>query len=186
MVGVIRTVSVVSSSCARLGTTSYTLLGAVAEAGPCSPYDLKRVVARLVGPLWEVPHSQVYDEAARLAKAGLLDEAQEGTGRRRLTYTITEAGRRELVRWLRVPSRERMELRDTGLLKLAFAAELAPAEMGHVAEDHADAWRALRAELAAVPGEHAPATEYTLAVADAAVTFWETLRDRLPGVAAVA
>jgi DNA-binding PadR family transcriptional regulator len=128
----------------------------------------------------------VYDEAARLAKAGLLHEAQEGTGRRRLTYTITEAGRRELVRWLRVPSRERMELRDIGLLKLAFAAELAPAEMGHVAEDHADAWRALRAELSAEPADRSPATDYTLAVADAAVTFWETLRDRLPGVAAVA
>lgn len=134
----------------RLGTSSYILLGAIAQAGPCSPYELKRVVAQLVGPLWALPHSQVYDEAARLAKAGLLAESQEGSGRRKLSYAVTDAGRRELLRWLRVPSRERMELRDVGMVKLAFASELAPGEVAELAADHLAAWQIMRAELDAL------------------------------------
>lgn len=178
MVGVIRTVSVVSVSPPRLTATSYALLGAIAQAGPCSPYELKRVMARGIGPLWEVPHSQIYDEAARLARAKLLLEAQEGSGRRRLSYTITEDGRRELLRWLRTPSRDRMELRDIGLLKLAFAAELEPAELRHVADDHAEAWAALSVELASTMD--GPGAAYVQAMADAAATFWRSMRDALP------
>jgi DNA-binding PadR family transcriptional regulator len=168
----------VSAPASRLTSTSYALLGAIAQAGPSSPYDLKRVLARCIGPLWEVPHSQIYDEAARLARSGLLSEAQEGSGRRKLTYTITEAGHRELLRWLRMPHRDRMEFRDVGLLKLAFAAELAPAELRHVAEDHLELWSTLRDELAGTMDGHSG--RYVVAVADAAGAFWRTLLDGLP------
>ena len=167
-----------SATAPRLTNTSYALLGAIGQAGPCSPYDLKRVLARRIGPLWEVPHSQIYDEAARLARAGLLSERQEGTGRRRLSYSLTEDGRRELLRWLRMPTRDRMEFRDVGLLKLAFADELQPAELRHVAEDHLEAWTTLRGELAeSMDGPSAP---YVLAMAESAVRFWTEMRDRLP------
>ena len=178
MVGVIRTVSGVSVSPPRLTATSYALLGAIAQAGPCSPYELKRVLARTVGPLWEIPHSQIYDEAARLARAGLLSETQEGTGRRRLSYAITEDGHRELLRGLRRPGRDRVELRDVGLLKLAFADELQPAELRHVAEDHVELWSALAGELAGAMQGRGGA--YAAAVADAAAAFWRTLAEGLP------
>ncbi|MEZ5232230.1 MAG: PadR family transcriptional regulator [Acidimicrobiales bacterium] len=170
--------SAVGASAPRLTSTSYALLGAIAQAGPCSPYELKRVLARRVGPLWEIPHSQIYDEAARLARAGLLTEAQEGTGRRRLTYAITEEGRRELLRWLRMPGRDRVELRDVGLLKMAFADELQPAELRHVAEDHAELWVGLADELAQTMT--GAGGTYAVAVANAAASFWRTLADSLP------
>lgn len=161
----------------RLTPTSYTLLGAVSQAGPCSPYELKRVLARTVGPLWEVPHTQIYDEAARLARRGLLVEAQEGAGRRRLTYSITENGRAELLRWLRSPTSDRVEVRDVGLLKVAFGAELEAAELAHVAEDHARAWAALAEHLShAMAGRGA---DYTLSVAAAATQFWADLEREL-------
>ncbi len=133
------------------------------------------MLARTIGPLWEVPHSQIYDEAARLARAGYLHETQEGSGRRRLSYTITEDGRRELVRWLRMPSRDRMELRDIGLLKLAFADELQPAELQHVAEDHFELWSSLAEELREAMDGRSGA--YVVTVAEAAAVFWATLRD---------
>lgn len=170
---------VMSTKPARLTTTSYALLGAISHAGPCSPYDLKRVLAEQVGVLWEIPHSQVYDEAARLSRAGLLDEQQAGEGRRKLTYTITDDGRRELLRWLRMPNRDRIEVRDVGLLKVAFAAELEPAELRHVAEDHLEQWQALSAELAA--GASGPAGAYARALAAAAAAFWQALGE---GIAA--
>lgn len=163
------------TSSPRLTNTSYALLGAIAQAGPCSPYDLKRVLARSIGPLWEVPHSQIYDEAARLARAGLLLEQQEGTGRRRLNYTITEEGRRELLRWLRMPSRDRVDFRDVGLLKLAFAAELQPAELRHVAGDHLEAWTVLRDDLTATM--HGPGASYVLTMVEAAIRFWASMSE---------
>ena len=48
------------------------------------------------GNFWPFPHTQLYAEPARLAEAGLLEEAREETGRRRRHYTITAAGRRRL------------------------------------------------------------------------------------------
>ncbi len=157
----------------RLTATSFALLGAVSQAGPCSPYDLKRVLASSVGALWEVPHSQIYDEAARLARRGLLQETQEGSGRRRLNYAITDSGRAELVRWLRSPTSDRVEVRDVGLLKLAFSAELQPAELAHVAEDHARAWSAMAEHLSHAMGGRG--ADYALALAAAATTFWTDL-----------
>lgn len=159
----------------KLSVSSYVLLGAVDRGGPCTPYDLKRLMAESMGPLLELAHSQVYEEAGRLAKAGLLDEAQEGTGRRRLTYRITDEGRRELQRWLRVPVCERMELRDVGLVKLALADRLSGVELHGVAEDHELAWRALLAEVGELADTAPLSLRYTQAIADAAVAFWASI-----------
>lgn len=173
----ILTVNGVPTTTPRLTNTSYSLLGAIAKAGSSSPYDLKRVLANSVGPLWEVPHSQIYDEAARLARAGLLTEQQEGSGRRRLSYTVTEEGRRELVRWLRMPSRDRVDFHDVGLLKLAYASELQPAELRHVAGDHLEAWQALGEEIGA--NMDGPGAQYVLAMVGAAVRFWSDMCDEI-------
>ncbi|MER8162802.1 PadR family transcriptional regulator [Streptomyces sp. NPDC094472] len=56
-------------------------------------YDLKRAISRSVGYFWNFPHAQLYSEPKRLQETGLLELHQEGTGRRRKTYTITAARR---------------------------------------------------------------------------------------------
>lgn len=71
-----------------------------------------------------------------------------------------------------------MELRDVGLLKLAFAGELQPAELRHVASDHVEAWSALHAEL--VSTMSGPSAGYVIAMAAAATSFWQEMRDSLP------
>jgi DNA-binding PadR family transcriptional regulator len=95
-------------------------------AGQATPYALKQGVAASVGNFWSLPHAQLYAEPARLARAGLLDEDVEATGRRRKTYRITEAGRAALDTWLAEPTGTSTELRDPGLLKLFFGAERRP------------------------------------------------------------
>src|SRR5215510_13614233 len=87
----------------KLSPTSYLVLGLVAAGGPCTPYDLKRLVAETVGYFWTFPHSQLYAEPARLAAAGLLSERRERGGRNRRHYTITEAGRAAVRAWLAEP-----------------------------------------------------------------------------------
>ncbi len=166
----------------RLSLASFVLLGAIDHAGSATPYDLKRIVAQRVGPFYELAHSQYYDETARLAKAGYLEETQEDEGRRRLLYSLTDEGRRTLMRWLRVPEFVAPEFRDLGLLKLAFSGSLDPDEIGNLARDHAASNRELAENLANVEGDPdcGPAAGLSLALAKAMVAFWEQLAESLP------
>lgn len=116
----------------RLTPTSYAVLGLVAEMGEATPYGLKQAVAAGIGNFWSFNHAQLYSEPGRLAKAGLLEEEVETTGRRRKTYRLTLEGRVALDGWLGQPETEFTELRDRGLLKLFLGAdpkELAPAQL---------------------------------------------------------
>lgn len=166
----------------RLSIASYVLLGAIEHAGSATPYDLKRIVAQRVGPLYELAHSQYYDETARLAKAGYLAETQEDEGRRRLLYSLTDEGRRTLMRWLRVPEFAAPEFRDLGLLKLAFSGSLDPDEIGNLARDHAASNRELveSLEVSVQDAESGPAAGLNLALAKAMVAFWDELAESLP------
>ena len=54
--------------------------GLVGQAGEATPYDLKQIVAATIGNFFSIPHSQLYAEPERLAKAGLPD-ASAGSAR---------------------------------------------------------------------------------------------------------
>jgi len=125
-------------SSVRLGPTSYVVLGSIALRGPSTSYDLKRFVEVTLGYYWAFPHSQLYAEPDRLARAGLLTEEREEGGRRRRTYAIAPEGRQALDAWLHEPEAGQVELRHPGLLKLFFS---------ELADD--DAFRALAREQAA-------------------------------------
>ncbi len=117
----------------ELTHTSYIVLGLLSMFGEATPYDLKRMVSLSVGQFWTLPHSQLYAEPARLARAGFVNENQEQKGRRRKIYTITDRGLESLREWLGVLTPEPYVLRDPALLKLFFGAdarELAAAQLG--------------------------------------------------------
>lgn len=103
-----------------LGPTSHIVLGLLALQGPATSYELNALVDESIGSFWQFPRSQLYAEPRRLAERGLVSESQEAGGRRRRTYTITDAGRGALEAWLRSPAGF-PELRDGGLLRLFFA-----------------------------------------------------------------
>jgi DNA-binding PadR family transcriptional regulator len=109
-----------------LTPTAIIVLGLL-ELGEATPYELKVRVAASVGNFWSVPHSALYAEPERLAKAGLAEERRERGGRRRRVFSITDAGRRALAEWRAEPTSDPAELRDPALLKLFFGAD--PARM---------------------------------------------------------
>jgi DNA-binding PadR family transcriptional regulator len=113
-------------STVRLTTTSYVVLGLVEMRQPATPYDIKRAAETSTANFWTVAHTQLYGECARLAREGLLDEEQEQGGRRRKLYRLTAAGQDALDAWRAEPVGEPFELRDPGMLKLAFGADPAP------------------------------------------------------------
>jgi PadR family transcriptional regulator, regulatory protein AphA len=108
----------------ELTPTSYIVLGLLSFSGPATPYDLKQMVTATVGHFWSLPHSQLYAEPTRLARAGYVTEQQEDGGRRRKLYTLTERGRDAFNEWLSTLTPELYMLRDLALLKLFFGADI--------------------------------------------------------------
>jgi PadR family transcriptional regulator, regulatory protein AphA len=116
----------------RLNPISYIVLGFVNWSGELTPYRLKQAVGGSVGNFWSLQHAQLYSEPARLAKAGLLTERRERSGRRRKLYSITDKGREALEAWRAEPTDAILELRAPALLKLFFGADpavLAPVQV---------------------------------------------------------
>lgn len=163
-----------------LTPTSYIVLGLLERAGESTPYDLKQLVAGSVGNFWSVPHSQLYAEPERLARAGYLRERREAFGRRRRLYSLTERGGEALGAWRAGPTDELPELRDPGLLKLFFGAEERA-----LAAVRRDAHRAklaeyeARRELDTGEGPRGPWRTLDAGIAHERewVRFWTTLAD---------
>jgi PadR family transcriptional regulator AphA len=171
----------------RMTATSYVVLGLLSD-GPATSYELKRRVAASIGNFWEFAHSQLYDEPARLASAGLVETSIEEGGRRRRTYTITDAGRAELVRWLAERTPGRTDVRDPGLLKLFFARHARPHDIRNVAIDQlrshkerADQYEDLRRQLTGVADQWQLKTlELGIRYERTVEGFWADLLDELP------
>jgi DNA-binding PadR family transcriptional regulator len=121
-------------STVRLSTTSYVVLGMIALRGPSTSYDLKRAIGRSVGYFWNFPHAQLYSEPKRLEEAGLLELDEEDSGRRRKTFSITEAGRKALHGWMAEPVNEHFELRDVAEIKLFFSELAGPDDVAQLAK----------------------------------------------------
>jgi DNA-binding PadR family transcriptional regulator len=167
-----------------LGPSSFVILGLTAAAGPMTAYELKRAIGRSVGYLWPFPHAQVYKEAARLAALGLLEEEQEAGGRRRRRYAITTEGRSIVGAWLASPPDEPAQLRDPGLLQLAFASLAAPEDLERLCDSQAGAHRArhaVYAGLADVPMDRflRSTLEFGLRHEELMAAQWERLRATL-------
>jgi PadR family transcriptional regulator, regulatory protein AphA len=133
------------------------ILGFLRAAGPSTPYDLKQMHAVSVGHFWSIPHSQLYAEPERLARAGLVSEERELGGRRRRRFTITPAGERALDEWLGDPGAPAPELRDVALIKVFFGADRAAIAQRRLAahEELLATYEQLQAALSASPDSEA-------------------------------
>lgn len=128
-------------SSTQLTPVSYVVLGLVGQ-GATTSYAMKQMTAKSVGYFWAFPHSQLYAEPPRLVELGLLDEEREAEGRRRRVYSLTPAGRQTLADWVREPTSEQPQIRDTGLLKLFFGDGMSADEIAALARAQEEAHRA--------------------------------------------
>ncbi len=107
----------------RLTTTSYALLALLDQLGEATSYDIKQALDKSIENFWPVPHTTAYEEPARLAAGGYLSVSQEPGGRRRKSYSLTEAGREVLAEWAGEPVAAPPQLRDELLLKVFAGAD---------------------------------------------------------------
>jgi len=173
----------------RLSATSYLVLGLIGLRGPSTPYDLKQAANRSINYFWPFPHSQLYSEPERLAKAGLLTHEQEETGRRRRLYALNGRGREALTKWLRSPPGEVFEMRDMAVMQLFFGEFVDTADLVALAKDQVRlyeerlrVYRDILAKNAPQPGRERRMAPLDLGIrmASVCVDFWREIEANPP------
>lgn len=92
---------------------------------PMTGYDIKKMVDVSVSHFWPAVQSQIYKTLGRMEAEGWLSVEtipQEPRPPRKV-YSITEAGRQELFRWLETPQPP-TEIRLAWLIQVFFAGNL--------------------------------------------------------------
>ena len=110
----------------ELTLTEYAILGLLGHLDePISGYDLRKVVDRSIGFIWQPSKTQLYAVLRRLVRAGLAKERHVRQRRRpdKTLYTITAAGRDSVATWLARDEDESDPDRSMFVLKLFFGAQ---------------------------------------------------------------
>ena len=78
---------------------------ALLDIKPMSGYDLAQSVKISINSLWSATYSQIYPTLHKLEKAGMVTSKTEpgSKHRDRIEYSLTDAGRDELTRWIHQP-----------------------------------------------------------------------------------
>ena len=121
------------------GKTKYILLGLLANC-PQTGYTIKKCIEYEHSHYWQESFGQIYPTLKCLAEEGFaeIEESAEpsdsSNGRGQRIYSITEAGRAELKKWLsEAPNVER--IRYEILLKVSFGSNTEPEIiLGHLDE----------------------------------------------------
>lgn len=136
----------------ELPTTSYAVLGLVAQLGSGSGYEIAQFAAQSIANFWPIAKSQVYGELSRLEELGFVegsDVRQERLPDKR-TYSITKEGRGALKSWLEESPHERDRIRSGFLVKMFFADKMKPATVFSMLERYRDGARQFGLELKSI------------------------------------
>lgn len=87
-------------------------------------YEIKKRMDTTLKFFWGASYGSIYPALSGLVNDGLVTKYEtKESGRDKIIYTITEAGREHLKEWLHAPV-EKDELRYETLLKLFFGSEI--------------------------------------------------------------
>jgi DNA-binding PadR family transcriptional regulator len=118
----------------RENKSRYAVLG-ILSLRPMSGYDIRKTIKASLSNFWSESYGQIYPILRSLVEDGLATisvETQTGKPNRHV-YALTEAGRKELERWLRKPVEYEVG-RSEILLKLFFGWQMPPEESLHKVE----------------------------------------------------
>jgi len=101
---------------------NYVILGLLNHE-PLTGYEIKKRIDHSLRFFWSGSFGSIYPALDALEEDGCVEKEEEGSGRGKIIYSITEKGRALLREWLMKPA-EKDELRYETLLKLFFGGEL--------------------------------------------------------------
>ena len=158
------------------GTLGHALLAVLAE-GPRTGYALVRHLAQSIAFTWPASHTQVYPELAKLRAAGLIREGPAAPRGGRV-YEVTDAGLKEVRRWLRETKPSRT-VRSEAALRLFFLWLLDPEEAAAYLRGEAEHARATLEALERIAEQKDPDGPKTRAYRTALELGLQTARARL-------
>ena len=96
--------------------TPFAILGLLSWQ-PMSGYDIKKLVDMGLQHFWNESYGQLYPTLDKLVANGLATRSEETSsgGRRRRVYSITAAGRRAFIDWLREEEADHLAWRRQAL-----------------------------------------------------------------------
>jgi DNA-binding PadR family transcriptional regulator len=90
-------------------------------------YEIKKRMDTTLKFFWGASYGSIYPTLSELVKSGMVDKYETTeNGREKAVYTIRDAGREHLKKWLQLPA-EKDEIRYETLLKLFFGNEIGKA-----------------------------------------------------------
>jgi DNA-binding PadR family transcriptional regulator len=127
---------------------------------PYTGYDLKKIFDTSIRHFWPADQSQIYRTLARLTENGWVEMEKIPQDDRpdRKVYTITDAGRAELLRWLAGPT-PMGDPRSAALIQVFFAGQLSDEELLEKFEGFASIMRTILSQYEQVPGQIGPFQE---------------------------
>lgn len=107
-----------------INKTRYAILGVLSHEA-ASGYDIKKFCDSSISYFWNENYAHIYPVLKQLEDDGLVvKRIEQNEGRPpKNVYSITEAGRKELDKWLMIPV-EDFQFRNELLLKLFFSDDV--------------------------------------------------------------
>lgn len=140
-------------------TLEYAILGFL-QYKPHTGYDLKKVFDTSVRHFWSADQSQIYRTLGRLAERGWAEQDVIPQVDRpdRKVYSITDAGREALHRWLSTPIEPHVS-RNAGLIQVFFAGQLDDEQIESIFDRASAHLQALLEEYDKIPAQIEPYSE---------------------------
>jgi len=134
----------------------YAILGFL-NYHPYTGYDLKKIFDSSVRHFWPADQSQIYRTLRNLTGQGFVEMEKVPQEDRpdRKVYSITEAGRAELMKWLSGPP-PLGDARNAALIQVFFAGQLSDEEILAKFEGFAAILRAILAQYNQIPAQIVP------------------------------
>jgi DNA-binding PadR family transcriptional regulator len=134
----------------------YAILGFL-NYHPYTGYDLKKVFDTSIHHFWPADQSQIYRTLARLTREGLTEMEKVPQDERpdRKVYSITDAGRTELMKWLSGPP-QLGDTRNGPLIQVFFAGQLTDEQILIKFEGFAAILQAILAQYDQIPDKIIP------------------------------
>ncbi len=104
----------------------HAILGLL-DRGEMSGYDIMTEFKdKEIRHFWSAKHSQIYPELKKLTDEGLIEFKIEIQGEKleKKVYSITDAGKKELNKWLSTLEQEFITLKDEFMLKAYFISSI--------------------------------------------------------------
>lgn len=134
----------------------YAILGFL-NYHPYTGYDLKKIFDTSIRHFWPADQSQIYRTLTHLTEEGFaeMEKVPQEDRPDRKVYSITDAGRAELTKWLAEPP-QLGSPRSASLIQVFFAGKLPDEEILAKFENFSAQMRAILAQYEQIPVQIEP------------------------------